>query len=367
MRVAYVTAVYPPVRGGMCTVAAAEAGQLGKFQSDVVVFTLASGDSRKDMMTDRMSDAPVVRLTPLPRISISGFVPQLFFMLLKFDVVYAHLPAYGFLEVLLLWKLITRRRLVVTVHMDPVGTGWMYAIGFALQRLTYRMVLRCADQIRVSTDRMAETPFLKKYSEKISVIPFGIDLKQFSPVEKKEKHIYLFVGRLSRTHYFKGVELLLRAFKQVTEQDQDSELWIVGDGEERARYEKLAAEKIKLGRRVKFLGAVTDEELPNIYREASIVVLPSIDTSETFGLVLLEAMASGVPVIASRLPGVDALVRDHETGTLIEPGSEEELAVALVDASVNRVIWKQRAHAARLRAEEFGDWTEIAARVSTLL
>jgi len=370
MRVAFVSAVFPPTRGGMCTVAAAEANALAAIH-DVTVFTLATRDPRKDLIADRACRARVVRLTPFPRISLSGFVPQLLWHLRGFDVVYAQLPAYGFLEVLLLWKWWTRRRLVVTVHMDPIGSNAWYKIGFVLQRLFLRAVLRVSDSVRVSTARLEAASLLSGARRRgvTNVIPFGIDLKKFYPAaagQKKSGHVYLFVGALSHTHYFKGVELLIKSFQLVVAMDHDSELWIVGDGEQRTAYERLTV-KLKIASRVKFLGSVADDELGDVYRAASIMVLPSTDTSETFGLVLLEAMACGVPVIASRLPGVDALVFENETGVLIEPGNEVQLSEALVDASRARAEWQARGIAARSHAAQFGDWTTIAHRVSALL
>lgn len=367
MKIAYISAVYPPTKGGMCTVAHAEAAALSQAH-DVTVFTLATGDATEDALFDQNSSVRIIRLRGFPKISLSAFVPQLFFMLLKYDVVYAHVPAYGFFEVLFLWKFFTRKKLIVTVHMDPIGTGLVYKVGFFLQKFSYGMVLRVADTIRVSTKRLREAKFLsaEALQNKISVIPFGISLETFFPANKKVGHVYLFVGRLSKTHYFKGVELLLRAFKKVIHTDLDSELWIVGDGEERQRYEKMST-TLGLQGRVKFLGAVSDEELPSIYRNASVMVLPSTDTSETFGLVLLEAMASGVPVIASRLPGVDELVRDGQVGVLVEPGNQKELEEVLASVSENREVWEVYGEAARKAAQEYGDWTIIAKRISALL
>lgn len=366
MRIACVTAVYPPTRGGMCTVAAAEAEQLA-VDNAVMVYTLRTTNNRADTSVDRSSRATIVRLTGLPRIWISGFVPQLLWQLRKEKIIYAHLPAYGFMGVLLVWKKLFRghRKLVVTLHMDPVGTGW-FKIVYSIERFILRALLTSADTIRVSSHRMTESTLLLGLAQKVQVIPFGVDLTRFHAGEKTAYPVFMFVGRLSRTHYFKGVKLLLRAFRTAHAARKDAELWIVGDGEERVRYEELAR-SLKIAPHVKFLGAVSDEDLPGVYRKASALVLPSIDTSETFGLVLLEAMASGVPVIASRLPGVDALVQEGITGALVTPGSESELTDALSGVLQNYTAWLARASVARARAEEYGDWKTIASQIQTLL
>ena len=91
-----------------------------------------------------------------------------------------------------------------------------------------------------------------------------------------------------------------------------------GDGEWRTEYEAQA--RASLGDRVRFVGDVADETLPDYYRAADALALPSIDRTEAFGLVLLEALACGTPVVASRLPGVRTLVDDGRTGFLVDPG-----------------------------------------------
>jgi len=349
----------------MCTAALAEVTELAK-KHEVTVFTLQTDNPRKDLVVDRAVSVPVVRLRGLPRISLGGMVPQLFARLRGSDVVYAQLPAYGFMEVLILWKMITRKRLVVTVHMDPIGVG-VFKILFKIQRVVLQSLINRADAVRISTKHFASDALFKNVvPDKISIIPFGIDTQRFSPASEAKKLVYLFVGRLSRTHYFKGVEILLRAFKAVSEKNSSAELWIVGDGDERKNYEQLAG-KLVIASHVRFLGAVSDEELPTLYRQAAVFVLPSTDTSETFGIVLLEAMASGVPVIASRLPGVDSVVMHGVTGFLIEPGSEVELKNALRDVASNRKQWEDRGVQARMRASEYGDWSVIADKIGSLL
>ena len=128
-----------------------------------------------------------------------------------------------------------------------------------------------------------------------------------------------FLARLDRTHYFKGLHLLIDAVAQLP----DAALVVGGDGEWRAQYEARA--RASLGARARFVGDVPDEALPAYYRAADVVALPSVDRTEAFGLVLLEALACGTPVVASRLPGVRTLVDDGRTGYLVEPGNVDEL------------------------------------------
>ena len=131
----------------------------------------------------------------------------------------------------------------------------------------------------------------------------------------------MFVGRLS---YYKGVEYLIEAMQWV-----NAKLLIVGDGELR---EKLEEKTISLGvnGKVKFLGKVSDEMLKYCYQICDIFVLPSVEPSEAFGLVQLEAMAYGKPVINTLLPtGVPFVSIDGKTGLTVEPRNSKALADAI--------------------------------------
>ena len=105
-------------------------------------------------------------------------------------------------------------------------------------------------------------------------------------------------------------------------------LVIVGRGDMRDSYEQ-EVDKLALGDRVHFAGYVPDDELPDYYRLADVTVLPSTTAGEAFGLVLLESMASGVPVIASNLPGVRTVVDPEMDGLLAQPSDEDDLAAKL--------------------------------------
>jgi glycosyltransferase involved in cell wall biosynthesis len=176
-------------------------------------------------------------------------------------------------------------------------------------------------------------PRLAALQHKLTVLPAGVDLAAFSPDGTRgaarqrlglgEAPTVFFLARLDRTHYFKGLHLLIEALAQIPE----AALVVGGDGEWRAEYEAQAA--ARLGGRVRFVGDVADDELPSYYRAADVVALPSVDRTEAFGLVLLEALACGTPVVASRLPGVRTLVDEGRTGYLVTPGDVMELAAKL--------------------------------------
>lgn len=358
-KLAMVSTVFAPTTGGMATVAVAEANALAELY-ELTVFTL-----RAPRRVDR-EKFPIHRLLAFPKISLSGFAPQLVWRLRQFSCVYAHLPAYGFLLPLIIWKLLFRGRLVVTLHMDPIGRGWR-KIGFIPERFILRALLRLTDSVRVSTEQLAHTPLLQNISP-VHVIPFGVNPIFSSAAEKdwSGEINFLFVGRLARTHYFKGVPQLLRAFSEIISDGQRRALRIVGDGDLRSDFENLA-HKLDVEKNVIFMGALSDEQLAAEYIRAHVLVLPSTDTSETFGLVLMEALASGTPVIASDLPGVRSIFERIDVGKLVPPGDVNILKDTLQSVCVDRIWWKTAATHAPAVARAAGSWEHVALRLKILL
>lgn len=234
-----------------------------------------------------------------------------------------------------------------------------------------------ADKIIVSSTDYAMNSevkeILKENPEKFIEIPFGVDIEKFKPREKKqsliekyhlgtEEKTILFVGGLDKAHYFKGVPKLIKAFHNfLMETKIQAQLVIVGDGSERFNYEQIAFD-YGLRDRVIFMGPVKDDELPYIYNLADLFVLPSINKGEAFGIVLLEAAASGIPVIASDLPGVRSVVREGYSGYLTPPGNPDiltkQLKEALSDESKLKVLGKD----AREVAIEYYDENKLKKR-----
>jgi D-inositol-3-phosphate glycosyltransferase len=186
-------------------------------------------------------------------------------------------------------------------------------------------VIAGADRVICATDQ--ERSFIRQLygadSDKVTVIPLGVDLDRFRPTAKnlarealglKDERIVLFVGRIEP---LKGVDILIDA-AALLDSDVDCSVLIVGgDESSEAQVQKLQdlARDRGIGHRVAFVGAVDHEQLPLYYNAADVCVVPS--HYESFGLVAIEAMASGVPVVASRVGGLTGTVKDGETGYLI--------------------------------------------------
>ena len=159
---------------------------------------------------------------------------------------------------------------------------------------------------------------------KLALIHCGIEPARYAgaPRETFGQHV-LFVGRLAAV---KGVPLLLEAFSRVRQAHREARLTLVGDGSERAHLEAYA-EALGLGDTVDFVGYRTQDEVASLLEHADMLVLPSF--AEGLPVVLMEALASRIPVIATSVAGVPELVRDGETGILVPPSDVDGLTAAL--------------------------------------
>lgn len=285
----------------------------------------------------------VHRLKPWVKIRNSASLPQLFSRLVGFDIVDLHYPFYGGAEIVYLTKLFRKNRfkLVINYHMDNFGkgiTGLFFRLNAAL--LTPH-ILRSADGIIVtSLDYAAHSSIAGVYADvptKFKAIPPGVDIDRFKSGNKnillRDKYsirnddkVVLFVGGLDRAHSFKGIGFLIEAWRDLDL--AKAKLLIVGQGDLRKTYVRLAAE-MGLKDNVLFADPVEDGHLPDYYNLADLFVLPSVNSSEAFGIVLIEAMACGVPTVASDLPGLRSVIRDGKTGFLFKPRDRQELLNAM--------------------------------------
>lgn len=227
-----------------------------------------------------------------------------------------------------------------------------------LRSSTEKRVADDADAILVSTQQEKQdlARFYQTRPHKVRVIPAGVDLELFRPVNMTrarqvlgltEKRVILYVGRLEP---LKGVDILIEAVA-LLEGAANTRLLIVGgtqgqDGEMR----RLKSLTVQLGieGRVTFTGAVNQNELPNYYSAADVFVLPSY--YESFGLVALESMACGTPVVASRVGGLKTFVKDGEAGYLIPWRCPEPFAQRLDMLLANPALRETMGKAARASA-----------------
>jgi D-inositol-3-phosphate glycosyltransferase len=237
-----------------------------------------------------------------------------------------------------------------------------------------RRVIACADVVIGATSH--ERAFLigqyQADASRVRVVPCGIDLRTFHPagVEESQCRVastlpdldidngpgILFVGRLEQA---KGADLLVRALPLIESPRQES-LWIVGgderDDDERARLRALARE-CGVEDRVKFVSAVDRQQLPDLYRAAAVCVVPS--AYESFGLVAVEAMASGTPVVATRVGGLASTISHGKTGLLVADRRPDEFGTAIEHLLRDDALRQRMGRAAAAEMKVFS-WRSVA-------
>ena len=337
MRIAYVVSTFPPYRGGMGNVAFELAKSVALQNGDVTVFTPRYG--RFD--TDYKSIFNVYKLKTRIRYGNSALLFKLLWRAWDYDIIHLHYPFIGASLPCILLKLFRgkKQKLFVHYHMDLVGRNVFRPIFLLYSKMAIPLLVRLADHVFVTSKDYGESSKvgvymkMEKYENKFSVLPNGVDVNRFSPAVKlpslikrfnaEGKMVILFVGGLDSAHYFKGLNYLLNAMCELNK-TYDLRLVVVGDGDLRSVYEEMSI-SFGLENKVFFTGYATDEELVQYYQVADVCVLPSIDRSEAFGVVLIEAMACGKPVIASDLPGVREVVRNNLCGRLTRPKDVESI------------------------------------------
>jgi len=217
---------------------------------------------------------------------------------------------------------------------------------------------------RIAVSKPALDYARKHIPGQYTIIPNGIDLKHFStdvsPIERfcDGKINILFVGRLEKR---KGLDHLLKAYKKVKQEHANCRLIIVGPGVVfRRRYEMYVRRNHLAD--VVFVGMVGYDELPRYYKTANIFCSPATGR-ESFGIVLLEAMALGKPVVATSIEGYAGVMTSGKEGLLVPPKDDEELAKALM-ALINDGSLRRQMGARGLITAKEHDWRVIAQRVS---
>jgi len=326
LSVLHVGKFYPPAPGGMERVVQLLCeGEQATVDSHVLVANTGRGTVRETWHGVR-----VTRVSSVAAIGSVGVCPTfpLEMRRAQRDVTVLHEP--NPLALVADWMSAGHGPIVVWFHSEVLRPRWKYRL---LYRPFLRRVLRRASRIVVSSPRLAEHAIeLQDFRDKCVVIPFGIDAGRLERTPAIDAHVdaiarrhpgprILFVGRLVP---YKGVDVLIEAMREV-----GATALIVGDGPLRGALEATAA-RLGMASRVRFLGHLEDEQVVAHMHACDLFVLPSVSRAETFGVVQLEAMACGKPVVSTNLPtGVPWVNRDGETGLVVEPGDAAALARGL--------------------------------------
>ena len=271
----------------------------------------------------------------------------------RFDILHFHEPFVPFLSLVLLRE--SRSINVATFH---AYAGWSPAYEFG-KRMLARFARRLHGRIAVSG---AARHFIDRYFPgDYKVIPNGVDLDRFAnsqPITRyRDGTLNIFF--LGRFESRKGVMYLLKAYRQLRLRGIDCRLLLAGVGPQEREVRRYIATRRLSG--VELLGRISDEDKVRYFATADVYVSPATG-QESMGIVLLEALASGTPIVCSDIHGYRSVVRRGEQGLLVPPRDVRALADALAQLLGDPDLRQRMSESARARAQQFG-WDNITAKV----
>lgn len=223
-------------------------------------------------------------------------------------------------------------------------------------KLLVRHNFRKADCILSTSHVMAKET--RKYTNKsIEITPFGVDTNRFCKIDGLQSADEFVIGNVKTLEPKYGIDVLIHAYKIVAERNPNlkSRLVIYGKGSYHEEYERLAY-NLGIGDRVEFCGFVQNDLLPNVYNSVSVSV--SVSDSESFGVVAVEAMSCGCPVVVSDADGFTEVVKDGETGFIVPKRNSEATAEAIQRFIDDPTLRDKMGTRGRERVKELYEWTD---------
>ncbi len=364
---------YPPWRGGAETYVKNLAENLARMGHEVQVVAahqpLSPGKYFQDgVVVKRLKSAGMFYGVPI--------IPELLQYLVSIDtdLIHVNFPNPFNAAIGALASIIKKIPAVLTWHNDlPSVTKLAGSIVRIHDDLAAPIYLKYYDSI-ITTSNIyhKKSKMLRKFQNKTKTIFNGVDCKRFNPdvysedikidLEMKDSKIILFVAALTKWHRYKGLDILIEAFRLI--RDMDIKLLVVGGGGLKSEYEAYTR-SVNLTDKVVFVGEVSDDLLPKYYSIADMLVLPSKDRSEGFGLTILEANASGKPVIGSNIGGIPGILTDNDNGILVPPNNPTLLADAICRLSNDDKLRERMGERGRQIAI-MHDWSRVAAETEKI-
>ena len=351
------------------------ANKIAKMGNEIDIFT-TSIDSK-----DSLEIYPHMKIHRHPttlKIASANASLKLIYNPLNYDldIIHAHSPIpYSDLPALLYAK---RKKIpfLLTYQYDGQETGGSFIRNTGVSiynKFFINRVLDAAEVIIATTKSYAnESPFLKGYKDKIKIIPNGINLKEVTTSSTKEEsrnilglpddtNIILFVGSLVP---YKGPDILLKAFKIVQKEFSNVKLIFAGRGPMLDELYDLS-KRLDLEDDITFAGFVDEEQKPLYFKSSDIFCLPSTTMAESFGIVNLEAMASGIPIVSSNLGGIPDIVNHEKIGLLAEPSDIRGIADSLIRLLEDKKLRKKMGDNGRSIVNNY-TWDKIAKETENL-
>lgn len=350
MKVLIVLTYYRPHTSGLTIYAERLAKGLLARGHEVTVLT---SQFHRSLAAEEVKDGVrVVRAPVLFRVSKGVIMPTFGWLATRLvrqhDVVSLHLPQFDAAGVAARCRLMGKPS-VLTYHCDlRLPPGWFNQVVNRVVLGVNRLAGRLADRVVAYTEDFAQhSPFLQAFSDKVEVIPPPVELPEvgegavaaFGKMHGLDESGPV-IGMAARLASEKGVEVLLRALPQVLEEYPQARVLFAGQYRDVLGEETYAQRLAPLFRKYQdhwsFLGVLRPLQMAAFYPNLDVIVVPSLNATESFGLVQVEAMLCGTPSIASNLPGVRQPVEQSGMGKVVPIGDSDALAEAIIDVITHR-------------------------------
>ncbi len=372
LNIVLTTDYFPPhVGGGVERVTFHLGSELVRLGHKVAVVTLNTRSAQPYEILDGMHiyRARPIELTQALRtqsvisLEILGLIRRVFRKEAA-DILHAHNLFFFTTIAACLTKRQLRTRLVTTVHVGSVSQlqGLVRFIAALYEKSLGRWILDQSDHV------VAVSGAVEQYvrnlgipSAKICVVPNAVDLEEFTPaaLERKVGRVQVaFIGRLIAN---KGPQYLLEAAPQILHKFPNVQFLFVGEGPMR-RQLKYRATELGVDKNTRFLGTVS--KVSEFLRNCDVLVRPSL--TDGMPLTVLEAMACGIPNVASRVGGTPEILQHGQTGYLVEPKEVEQLSFYISRLVEDRHLRSSMGKAARSSVEKFSNWSEVARRMTII-
>jgi len=351
MKILTVLTYYRPHTSGLTIYVERLAKSLVKLGHDVTVLT---SQYQKDLPREEIQDGVrIVRVPVLFRVSKGVIMPSFGWLawklVLDHDVVHLHLPQFDAAGVALRGRLL-KKPTIITYHCDLLlPKGFANWVVNGIVDIMNSLAGMLANRIGAYTEDFAShSPFLKRFSDKVRVIYPPVSMPE-APVNKVEdfqkknnpQGLSPVIGMATRFASEKGVEILLNALPKVMDSYPEAAVLYAGQYQdvmgEQDYFERLLPriQEYQDQDQWVFLGVLNPDEMALFYKNLDVLVVPSLNSTETFGLVQIEAMIQGTPSIASNLPGVRVPPRLTGMGKVIPIGDAQSLADAIIQIIAN--------------------------------
>ncbi|HUA13296.1 MAG TPA: glycosyltransferase family 4 protein [Candidatus Sulfotelmatobacter sp.] len=332
MKIVIVTPYFYPKIGGLEMHTYHIAKGLKKRGHAVTVVT--TQHEKKLKSVDSSSGIKVIRLKPMFKISNTPVNILWFFKVRRIikkedpDIIEAHSPVVGLADLAYLSR--GNRIFVIKYHAGSQKKGKIHTdifIGFYERYLLKRIFLKSDGVMAVYPQFVT---VLIKDRREVAFIPPGVDASKFKHIKKEEvrQTDILFVGRVEKSSEWKGIDLLLEAVKEISQTNREIKLNIVGEGDALNFYKNKTRE-MNIQKNVIFSGALKGQDLVKAYNNTKVLVLPSKTSAESFGGVLIEAMACETPVVGSNIGGIPNVIIDDVNGYLFKANDVIDLVKSI--------------------------------------